>query len=131
MMTTETSGRSELTTWLAVDAAVITTFWIGLGAVAGLCSAAGTLAVTAALFLGRPRVGASRVAAGLGDERERGLYERANSVTATVLWAVITPWLAGDRRARRTERHPADPRDRALDQVPRLVDRPRPPVMSG
>jgi hypothetical protein len=78
--------------WLVVDLAIVVAFWIGSGPVAGLVSGVVALIVTAAVHVGRGRVDASRIASGVGDERARHLYVRANSVTATVLWAVITPW---------------------------------------
>jgi hypothetical protein len=84
--------RSELAIWLTVDLAVVIAFWIGSGPVAGLLSGAAALIVTAAVHIGRRRVDAARIASGVGDERALNLYVRANSVTATVLWAVITPW---------------------------------------
>jgi hypothetical protein len=91
-MGTQAQARSELAIWLAVDVAIAAAFWVGDGPVAGLIGGALGLAVTAAVHLGRRWVGAAQVAAGVGDERARGLYVRANSMTATVLWAVITPW---------------------------------------
>lgn len=91
-MGTEIEARSELAIWLVVDGAVAAAFWIGDGPVAGLLSGMVALAVTAAVHLGRRWIGAAQVAGGFGDERVRSLYVRANAVTATVLWAVITPW---------------------------------------
>jgi hypothetical protein len=91
-MSTEAEARSELAIWLAVDAAVAAAFWAGQGPVAGALAGVGALAVTVLVFLGRRWLGSAQVAAGFGDERVRGLYTRANSITATVLWAIVTPW---------------------------------------
>jgi hypothetical protein len=92
-MTNDTERwRPELAVWLAVDAAVIVAFWIGSGPVAALVSGAVSLAVTAIVHLGRRRVDAIGIVSAVGDERHRGLSTKANSATATLLWAVITPW---------------------------------------
>jgi hypothetical protein len=91
-MSVDAQRRSELAIWLVVDLAVAVACWIGRGPAASLVAGTVALIVTVAVHVGRARVDAARIASGVGDERVRSLYVHANSVTATVLWAVITPW---------------------------------------
>lgn len=87
-----TSWRADLAWYLGITVACGLAFGLGQGPAAGGLAAAGMLAFTVALALGRRRVDAIRVVGGSGDERNRDLYTRSLAAAGGILGLTVTGW---------------------------------------
>jgi hypothetical protein len=91
-MDSVTAWRADLAWYLGITAATGLAFGLGQGPLAGVLAAAGMLAFTLVLALGRRRIDAVRVVGGSGDERNRDLYTRSLAVAGGVLGLTVTGW---------------------------------------
>jgi hypothetical protein len=93
-MTTDekTAWRSDLVVWLAIAAAVTAAFWAIGGWLNAVVVGIWMFGMVAVIHVGRRRNDALRTISGIGDERTRGLYQRAMASAGTVLSLVLPGW---------------------------------------
>jgi hypothetical protein len=84
--------QANLVVLLAITAAIVAAFWIGVGIEWAIPSAIIMLGFIAALIFGVGRSDAAEVMYGVGDERVRELHQRACASAAVVMLAVIVGW---------------------------------------
>jgi hypothetical protein len=91
-----TSWRGDLAWYLGLVLACGLAFGLGGGLTAGVLAAAGMLAFTVVLAVGRRRVDALRVVGGGGDERNRDLYVRSLAASGGLVGLAVTAWFLVD-----------------------------------
>jgi hypothetical protein len=89
---TATAWRYDLALWLAAAVGVTAAFWALGGPLNGVVVGIGMFGLVLAIHLGRRRNDALRTISGVGDERTRGLNQRAMATAGAVLSAVIPAW---------------------------------------
>lgn len=92
MRSCSTNPRVALALELLIVAAAAVAFSIGGGIGDGLVSGAIVLAFVVVVEVGRRRSSTFAAMSGLGDERERDIYQRAVAFAGTVMSVVLPAW---------------------------------------
>jgi membrane protease YdiL (CAAX protease family) len=90
-----TSARVQLAGMVALSLATFGAFWAGLGLSEAWPALAIMLGFTAIVHAGRTRSATVEVMSGIGDERTTVLYQRAATMTTSVLALALPAWWLG------------------------------------